>query len=88
MEKKKLNTPKRKIKIIVQIFIIIDDFADDPSFTRRSQHLHSLYARGRHDMISTITPTQEFNALCSIIRLIATELMYIVKEYDRSRNLY
>ena len=36
--------------------------------------LHSLYARGRHNMISTITATQKFNAIHPIIRVNATEL--------------
>ena len=36
--------------------------------------LHSLYVRGRHNMISTITATQKFNAIHPIIRVNATEL--------------
>ena len=54
--------------------IVIDDFADDPSFTRHSKLLHSLYIRGRHTFISTITATQVFNALSPIIRKNITEL--------------
>ena len=57
-----------------QIVIIIDDFADDPSFTRQSKMLHTLYIRGRHNMIWTITATQKFNAIHPIIRVNATEL--------------
>lgn len=57
-----------------QILIIIDDFADDPAFTRQSKMLHTLYIRGRHNMISTITATQKFNAIHPIIRVNATEL--------------
>ena len=49
-------------------------FADDPSFTRQSKMLHSLYVRGRHNMINTITATQKFNAIHLIIRVNATEL--------------
>jgi len=59
---------------IYQILIVIDDFADDPSFTRHSKLLHSLYIRGRHTFISTITATQVFNALSPIIRKNITEL--------------
>ena len=38
---------KRGDKKLFQILIIVDDFADDPSFTRQSKILHSLYTRGR-----------------------------------------
>ncbi len=46
-----------------QILVIVDDFADDPTFTRQSEILHALYTRGRHNMISTITATQKFSAI-------------------------
>jgi hypothetical protein len=59
---------------LYQILIIIDDFADDPSFVRSSKLLHSLYTRGRHNQISTITSTQKFNAISPIIRVNMTEL--------------
>ena len=65
---------KRGDKKLFQILIIIDDFADDPSFVRQSKILHSLYTRGRHNMISTITATQKFSAIHPIIRVNATEL--------------
>ena len=65
---------KKKYKKLFQILIIIDDFADDPSFTRQSKMLHSLYVRGRHNMIYTITATQKINAIHPIIRVNATEL--------------
>ena len=59
---------------LYQILIIIDDFYDEPAFSRQSKLLHSLYTRGRHNCISTITSTQKFNALHPIIRVNATEL--------------
>ena len=59
---------------LYQILIIIDDFADDPNFVRSSKLLHSLYTRGRHHQISTITSTQKFNAISPIIRVNMTEL--------------
>jgi len=65
---------KRGDKKLFQILIIIDDFADDPSFVRQSKILHSLHARGRHNVISTITATQKFSAIHPIIRVNATEL--------------
>ena len=64
----------KNMKSLYSILIIIDDFADDPSFSRHSKLLHSLYTRGRHLMISTITATQKFNAIHPIIRVNATEL--------------
>ena len=39
---------KKKYKKFLQMLIIIDDFADDPSFTRQSKMLHYVYVRGRH----------------------------------------
>lgn len=73
---------KRGDKKLYQILVIIDDFADEPSFTRKSKILHALYTRGRHNMISTITSTQKFNAIHPIIRVNATELyVYRLRNY-------
>ena len=33
---------------IYQVLIVIDDFADDSSFSRHSKLLHALFTRGRH----------------------------------------
>ena len=43
---------KRGDTKLFQILIIIDDFADDPSFTRQSKLLHALYTRRaqQHDL--------------------------------------
>ena len=66
----------------IKILIIVDDFADDPSFTRQSKLLHALYTRGRHNMISSITATQKFNAIHPIIRVNATELyVYCLQKF-------
>ena len=59
---------------LYQILIVIDDFADDESFSKRSKLLNQLYVRGRHNMISTITSTQKFRAIGNIIRINITEL--------------
>ena len=67
-------TKKNTFQKLIHILIIIDAFADDPSFTRQSKMLHSLYVRGRHTMISTITSPQKFNAIHPIIRVNTTEL--------------
>ena len=59
---------------IYQILIIVDDFADDPSFSRHSKLLHALFSRGRHSFISTIVSTQKYRAISNIIRVNATNL--------------
>ncbi len=59
---------------LFQILIVIDHFADDPSFTRQSKLLHALYARGCRNMISTMTATRKFNSIHPIVRVNATEL--------------
>jgi hypothetical protein len=56
------------------MLIIVDDFADDPSFSRHSKLLHSLFTRGRHSSISTIASTQKFTSVGQIIRVNATFL--------------
>ena len=61
-------------KNIFQILIVIDDFADDTSFSRHSKLLHALFTRGRHSMISTIVSTQKYRAISNIIRVNATSL--------------
>ena len=53
---------------------MIDDFSDDPSFSRHSKLLHSLFTRGRHNSISTIVSTQKNTAVAQIIRVNATFL--------------
>ena len=53
---------------------MVDDFADDPSFSRHSKLLHALFTRGGHSMISTIVSTQKYRAISNIIRVNATNL--------------
>ena len=73
---------KQEYNKLYNILIVVDDFADSPSFTRHSKLLHSLYTRGRHLMISTITATQVFNALSPIIRKNITQLyVYKLRNY-------
>ena len=59
---------QNKHKKIFSILIVIDDFADTPSFTRNSKLLHSLYIRGRHLFISSVTATQVYKCISPIIR--------------------
>lgn len=73
---------KQGYKKLYQILVIVDDFADEPSFARHSKLLHSLYTRGRHNSISTITATQAFTSLSTLIRKNATELfIYRLRNY-------
>ena len=69
---------RNKLNKLFQILIVIDDFADDRRLVRNSQLLRSLYIRGRHLAISTITSTQVYNAISPIIRKNATNL-YVFK---------
>ena len=55
--------------------------ADNPKICRNSQLLNSLYIRGRHNQISTITSVQKLRSLSTIIRVNTTEI-YI----NRLRN--
>jgi ABC-type cobalamin/Fe3+-siderophores transport system ATPase subunit len=72
----------KNIKKLYSILVVVDDFADDPSFSRHSKILHALYTRGRHNSISTITATQKFAAIAPIIRVNATELyIYRLRNY-------
>lgn len=73
---------------LFQILIIVDDFADQPSFTRSDKLLHSLYTRGRHTFISSITSTQVFVCLSPIIRKNATEIyVYRLRNYRDLESL-
>ena len=53
---------------------MIDDFADDTDFTRKSKLLHQVYIRGRHYMIITITSTQVYKQISPIVRKSITHL--------------
>ena len=69
-------------KDLYQILIVIDDFANNPDFTRKSQLLHQLYIRGRHYMISTITSTQVYKQIPPIVRKNMTQLfIYRLRNY-------
>ena len=82
-QKKVIDYQKeQKHKDLYQILIVIDDFADDLSFTRKSTLLHQLYIRGRHYMISTITSTQIYKGVSPIIRKNMTHLfIYRLRNY-------
>ena len=65
---------KKDTKNLFQILVIIDDMADNPKLCRNSQLLNSLYIRGRHNQISTITSVQKLRSLSTIIRVNITEI--------------
>jgi hypothetical protein len=69
-----LHMKKQKHSHLFSVLVIVDDFADDPSFSRHSKILHSLFTRGRHNSISTTVSTQKFTAVAPIIRVSATFL--------------
>jgi hypothetical protein len=70
-----LHMKKSKHSHLFSVLVIVDDFADDPSFSRHSKLLHSLFTRGGHNSISTIVSSQKFNAVAPIIRVNATFLV-------------
>ena len=53
----------------------IDDFADDPIFTRQSKLVHSLFTRGRRNRIRTIVSAQKFASIHRIVRVNAVALI-------------
>jgi hypothetical protein len=55
-----LHMKKQKHSHLFSVLVIVDDFADGPSFSRHSKLLHSLFTRGRHNSISTIASMQKF----------------------------
>ena len=65
---------KHDHKKLFNILIVIDDHADNPHSCRNSKLLHSLYTRGRHHCISTITSVQSFVSLHPLIRKNICEL--------------
>ena len=50
-----------------QILVVIDDFADSRELTRQSKLLHQLCIRRRHQSISTITSTQVYKVISTIV---------------------
>ncbi len=80
-----MQQKQQKQTTLYSILVIVDDFADDPSFSRHSKLLHSLFTRGRHNSISTVVSTQKFTAIAPIIRVNATFI--IVYRLRNSKDL-
>jgi len=68
---------KQKHKKLYSILVIVDDFADDPSFSRHNKILHALYTRGRHNSISTITATQNLQRSVQLFVLMLLNYIFI-----------
>jgi len=66
---------EKGLKKLFGVLVVVDDFADDPRMSRSDRLLHSLYTRGRHAGISTITSVQKYRALSNVIRVNATALI-------------
>ena len=66
---------ERDLKKMFGIAIVLDDVADDPSITRSSRALHTLFTRGRRSWITTILSTQKYRSLAPIIRYNCTDFI-------------
>ena len=74
---------KEKHTDLYQMLTVTDDFADDTDFTRKPKLSHQLYIRGRHYMISTITPTQVYKQISPIVRKNMTHsFIYRLRNYN------
>jgi hypothetical protein len=69
---------KKDVKNVFQILVVIDDMADNPKLCRNSQLLNTLYIRGRHTQISTITSVQQLRSLSTIIRVNTIEIYILI----------
>lgn len=73
---------KKHHKEMFNILILVDDFGDNPKFSKHSNLMNSLFVRGRHTFISSICSCQVFNMLSPIIRKNITELyVYRLRNY-------
>ena len=74
---------KNNMKKLFQILLVIDDMSENKQFMRGSRLLETLYVRGRHIGISTITSVQGYKKINNVIRKNATQL-YIFRLRNRS----
>ena len=59
---------ERGAKMLPNILIVVDDFADDAAVARRETLLHQLFMRGRRSKISTLISTQKYRGLAPQMR--------------------
>ena len=79
---------KNKQKDLFSILLVVDDFADDPTFVRYSSLLHGLFTRGRHNAISRILSTHNYNVLAPISRLNASALFIVILKNMNEVNAF
>ena len=61
---------------------------DNPKLCGNSRLLNSLYIRGRHNQISTVTSVQKLRTLFTIIRVNTTEVyIYRLRNYREIKSL-
>ena len=65
---------KQRHSHLCSLLVIVDGVANDPSSSRHSKLLHSLFTRGRDNSISTSVSTQKVTAVAPTIRVNATLL--------------
>jgi hypothetical protein len=70
-----LHMQTQKRSHLFSVLVIVNGFADDPSFSRHSKLVRSLFTRRKHKSISRIVSTQKFTAVAPIIRVNATSLV-------------
>ena len=80
-----LKMKERKQTKACSMLVCVNDFADDPTFTRHSELSHALFTRGRHNQISTLVSTKKNASIAPIIRANAT--LMIVYRLRNNRDL-
>ena len=63
---------KMKLKIMPQIAIVVDDFADDPRTLHANNSIGLLFIRGRHGFINAFVGCQKLTLMSPVIRTQAT----------------
>ena len=62
------------LKKLFNVCICVDDFADNPAFSRQERLVWELFFRGRHAKLSTLISTQKWRAIAPAIRSQCTAL--------------
>ena len=65
-----------KFKKLFATLVVVDDFADQVSFSKHNSMLNALYIRGRHFGVNVVSSTQKFNSLSTIIRVNSRQLYF------------
>lgn len=63
------------------VLIIFDDFCDDKSFNKRQSSMATIFQRGRHNSISIIVASQNYNQIPLTIRKLAQNVC-LFKAYN------